>query len=303
MRVTFGICTDLHCSYIHDSLSRLQAFFHACKAEGVDFTIDLGDFCLPDEKAGNERDQLLSLLSQWDSSFYHVLGNHDMDPNSKQNVMDSLKMTSPYYSFDQGNVHFIVLDASYYQVDNTYISYDYGNYTRAPKESLLPVLPPFELEWLKQDLASTNYPSIIFSHQSLIESRTGIQNAEAFRSVIRTAPAGVRMAICGHEHVDRLEQKEGVYYLCLNSISYYWAGANFDHTTYGDVHEKDHPHLRHVFPYKEPLYAIIQIHDDEICIKGTASSIVGASPKSLQFHKPGLVDEVTASICDKTLLL
>ena len=54
-----------------------------------------------------------------------------------------------------------------------------------------------------------------------------IKNAEEFREVVRKAPKGVLMAVCGHEHVDRLEKKEDVWYYCVNSMSYYWTGSRY----------------------------------------------------------------------------
>ena len=111
------------------------------------------------------------------------------------------------------------------------------------------------------------------------------------------------MAICGHEHVDRLEEKEGIYYLCPNSMAYYWAGGHYEHTTYGEEIESTHPLLRHVFPYRDPLYAIIQITEDAINVSGTVSDMVGQSPESMNYRKAGLIDPITASINDRHLRL
>ena len=109
------------------------------------------------------------------------------------------------------------------------------------------------------------------------------------------------LAACGHEHVDRIEKKDGTYYLCINSMSYYWAGENFDHETYGEAIEREHPLLRCVFPYRDPLFAIVTISDEGIRIEGRESEIVGPMPSDLHFSKKGLVDPVTASIKDRFL--
>jgi len=308
LNVTFGICADLHNDFIHDSVERVEGFQQACVERKVDFCVELGDFCPPERpndppSVCTDKKRLLALLRNWNTPFYHVLGNHDMDDHTKQAVIDYLDMKGAHYSFDCGGVHFIVLDACFYQVGDQYYPYDLGNYKQAPPHAQVPVLPPSELMWLEQDLAKTSYPSVIFSHQSLIESRTGIRNPQDFRAVVRKAPAGVLMAIYGHEHVDRLEEKEGIYYLCLNSMAYYWAGGHYEHTTYGEEIEATHPLLRHVFPYRDPLYAIIQITEDAINVSGTVSDMVGQSPESMNYRKEGLIDPITASINDRHLRL
>lgn len=312
-KVAFGICADLHTDFIHDSVERMKIFLEKCREYQVDFCVELGDFCQPGTLNEKEKQEILGMLEVSGLSCFHVLGNHDMDEFSKEQVLEYLgglgkwrdwsdaARSESHASFDCGGIHFVLLDANYYRVGEEYFPYDHGNYKLAPPEAQVPVLPPSELVWLEEDLAQTSYPTVVFSHQSLIESRTGIRNPEDFRKVIRKAPAGVCLAVCGHEHVDRLECKEGVWYYCLNSMSYYWAGGNFDHSTYGEEIEADHPLLRCVFPYKDPLFCIVEIDAEGIQIRGTASEIVGAAPEELAFRKQGLVDPVTASVQDRRL--
>ena len=49
--------------------------------------------------------------------FYHALGNHDMDKACKADVLDTLDLKNSYYSFDCGNLHFVVLDGCYFEKD------------------------------------------------------------------------------------------------------------------------------------------------------------------------------------------
>ena len=298
MKVRFGIIADLHAEHIPDGASRFRRFLGVCLEKNVDFCVQLGDFCPPGDKNAGQKRKIMSLLREISLPFYHVLGNHDTDENTKSDVLSYMGETSPYTSFDVGGVHFIILDACYYREGERYFSYDKGNY-KSVKNAEISVIPPVELNWLKNDLAKTKLPSVIFSHQSLIESRTGIRNADELRRVIESAPSRVLLCICGHEHVDRLEHKNGIAYYCLNSASYYWAGSKYIHTTYGDKTEAVYPNMRKVFPYREPLFAVIDINDSEISISGTASHIVGTLPSELDFHKDGLADEITASIIDR----
>lgn len=299
MKVRFGAIADLHTEFIFDGAERMKVFLDACRRENVDFCIQLGDFCPPGKMNLAHKEYILSMLDRSGITFYHVIGNHDTDENSKLDVISYIDSPDRHLSFDSGGVHFIIIDACYYRKENKYYHYDKGNYRHESAE--MPVLPAEELDWLRDDLAAAKYPSVIFSHQSLVESRTGIRNPMDFRRVAEAAPHRVLLSVCGHEHVDRLEFKNGIAYYCLNSASYYWAGSKYAHSTYGTDIETEYPLLRSVFPYKDPLFAIIEIDDEKINIKGRRSKIVGESPQEIGFRKWGLRDPITPFVKDRTI--
>ena len=300
MNLRFGVFTDLHADFIHDAVARFSAFTKAAKQEAVDFCVQLGDFCQPSENNQRDKQQILSQMESLPFPFYHTLGNHDMDTWSKEEVLSYLNAPALPYSFDCNGVHVILLDACYIQDSKEFLPFDHGNY-KYYSEDCFPVLPPNILSWLAKDLAHAAYPSVIFTHQSLVESRAAIRNTEDFRAVIRRAPKGVPLCVCGHEHVDRLDEKEGTYYLCLNSMTYHWGGRPYTHTTYGAELEAKFPYLSKIFPYRDPLFAIISLSDDGITVQGTATEIVGASPEELNFTREGQVDPVSSSIIDRKL--
>lgn len=301
MNVKFGVLADLHTDFIHDAKERMAQFLADCKKEQVDFAVQLGDFCPPNQEQMDDKNQILNQISQSEVPFYHVLGNHDMDANTKEEVVSYIGAIDRHCSFEKGGIHFVVLDANFYRIENEYYSYANRNYRGLPPYAKVPVLAPSEREWLAKDLEKAKYPAVIFTHQSLIESRAGIRNAGEFRKVIRKAPKGVLMAVCGHEHVDRLEQKEGVWYYCVNSSSYYWAGSKYKHDTYEERITEQFSKLKNVFPYSRALYAMIEITDDSIRINGQEAQIVGASPQELQFEKYGLTDEITSVIQSRVI--
>lgn len=302
MKVRFGVCTDLHTEFIHDAPARMDCFLRACEDAACDFGIELGDFCPPGEKNISHKEQIRARLKALTMPFYHALGNHDMDRNRKSDVLTYLGAEKGYYSFDCGGVHFVVLDGCCFADGDTCCDYANGNYKYAAERDRISMLSPEALAWLAKDLDGAQYPSVLFSHQSLVESRASIGNAEELRAILRRAPKGVILAVCGHEHVDRLEQREGVYYYCLNSMSYYWAGRAYDHETFGSEYEAAYPMLRCVFPYRDPLFAIIEIRDGEIRITGRTSEIVGATPEQMNFQKAGLADPITATVADRVLV-
>ena len=47
--IRFGIFADLHVNIIHDPELRLKEFIDAARKANVDFIIQLGDFCYPDD--------------------------------------------------------------------------------------------------------------------------------------------------------------------------------------------------------------------------------------------------------------
>lgn len=303
MKVRFGVCADLHTEFIHDAPTRMDVFLSACEEAGCDFCLELGDFCPPGERNILDKEAIRRKLASLSIPFYHVLGNHDMDRCRKSDVLCYLGTEKSNYSYDCGGVHFVVLDGCCYADGDVCRDYDNGNYKYAAEGKNVSMLSPETLAWLAADLAAADYPAVLFSHQSLVESRASIGNAEELRRVLRDAPKGVLLAICGHEHVDRLEEREGVYYYCLNSMSYYWAGRAYDHETFGQPYEGEHPMLRCVFPYRGPLFAVVEIDDSAIRIRGRTSEIVGKTPEQMGFTKAGLVDPITASVIDRSIVL
>lgn len=299
MQVRFGIMADSHIEFMHDGPSRVRAFLEACKEEKCDFCVDLGDFCPPGKMGAAAKEEIRTLLRTVPIPFYYVLGNHDMDENEKHDVRAFLGLENQPYSFDLGGVHFVFPDTCFYREGERETAYGHGNYRST--RGAISVLPSQELARLRTDLAAAKHPAVLFSHHSLIESRTGIRNPHAFREAVKDAPHGVLLCACGHEHVDRLEEKDGTYYLCINSMSYYWAGEKFDHTTYGEAIEREHPLLRMVFPYRDPLFAIVEITDGAITVHGKESEIVGEGPKEMSFTKKRLIDPITASIQNRCL--
>ena len=259
----------------------------------MDFIIELGDFCYPDDdrycicKPENQpvnianalrhrppvdKDEVNRLFSTFEKPGYHVLGNHDSDMCSKEEKLKYHGVEhGTYYSFDKNGFHFVVLDANYYMQDGKYISYNRGNYFDVSYDTPkpLPYLPPEELEWLKEDLANTAYPSVLFSHQRLKDQWAGsIRNAAELREIIRSAPNGVLMAVNGHEHVDVMEKLDDSFYFGVNSMSNCWLGSLFACPgRMGEEMDKLFPDIQYVVPYTKSLFAIVTMDENGAQIK------------------------------------
>lgn len=307
-QVKFGIFTDLHVDIMHDTEKRLRQFLEDCRRENVDFIIQLGDFCYPDEnrkcvcKPDNmpvniknalsvetfaDKDTIRSLYRDFEKPSFHVLGNHDCDMCSKEIILEYYN--SPhgnFYSFDMGGFHFVVLDVNYMYLDGAYVSYNFGNYFDHSyvKEKPFPCIPDHELNWLKEDLAKTSAPSVLFSHQRL----STIRNSEALKNVLKNAPGKVVLAINGHEHLDYVEQIDDTWYYSLNSMSNYWVDEGFvrcDRFAPG-IDEK-YPNIKYTIPYTDPVYAFVTLDETGASIKGRQSSFAGPSPEEMELYKEG----------------
>ena len=302
MNVKFAVISDLHSEYIHDSAQRIEKFLETARKNKVDFCIQLGDFCPPGDKNLEHKRKIFDLIDSYNIPFYHLLGNHDMDANSKKEVLDFIGCKKSYYSFDCKDTHFVVLDTCFCELSGELLDYDYGNYKKAQQEKIS-VLSEKQLEWLINDIEKTDLPCVFFSHHSLTDSRASICNTSRFQEVLKHFSDKIVASFNGHEHVDRAILSNGLWYYCVNSASYYWCGSKYSHKTYGEEIEEQHPLLRKVFPFKDPLFAIVHIDGEFINISGFDSCFVGLSPENLSFVREGLADKITPSIIQRKLCL
>lgn len=282
----FGICTDIHQDVIHDAESRLKSFICDAKENEVDFIIQLGDFCFP--LPGN--DGFMDTWNGFKGPAYHVLGNHDMDINTKPEAQDYWGMEASYYSFDKGGFRFIVLDANYLHKNGKFIDYAEANYFDNYEDQ--DHISRRQLEWLERELNHADKPCIIFSHQSLAHPY-GVKNQVQVRNILEVAnlrPGPQRVIACfsGHHHTDHYRAINGIHYLELNSMSYRWLGEDYSHARFSDKIHKEYPNVDKVAPYKDPLYAFVEISSEGlISISGKKSKFISPDPFSLGFpHQP-----------------
>uniref|UniRef100_UPI0032174F21 metallophosphoesterase family protein n=1 Tax=uncultured Draconibacterium sp. TaxID=1573823 RepID=UPI0032174F21 len=275
----FAVCTDVHQDLIHDASDRLVDFIRGAENQNADFIIQLGDFCLPLEK----NQSFLDVWNTFDGLKYHVLGNHDMDISSKSVTQEFWGMKSSYYSFDQGDFHFVVLDPNFYKDGDDMVSYKKGNYYSYPETRAF--IPADQLSWLQNDLAGTDKYTIVFTHQSL-EHPGGIKNREEVRQIFAKANKESKKVIacfCGHDHENRYTEIEGIHYIGLNSASYSWVGSKLEYSgRFSKQTEKDHPNLKYTLPYEKSVFALIEINSKgTITIKGVQSDFVKPGPDEL----------------------
>lgn len=299
--VSFGIVADAHQDLMPDVEDRLERFIEFSGRKNADFIVQLGDFCFPKQ----ENRAFMDIWGTFQNPRYHVLGNHDMDFSSKEKTRDYWGMPANYYSFDQSGFHFIVLDGNYINQGGTYTDYDTANFYI--DASLRTWINPEQLGWLKEDLDKTDKPSIIFSHQSLVNDLWGVKNRSLVQGILEEAnkKAGKQKVLAcfnGHNHIDYYRKLNGIYYIDINSLSYQWLGEKYQYKgRYGTEVEEKYPLMVNMAPYEDPLFAFIHLNEEGIKISGHSSQYIGPSPESLGLTKNVYGYPFTANISSRNL--
>lgn len=222
---TVGIITDVHYAdceprgtrYYRDSMLKLRQAVDAIAVRKPAFCICLGDLIDGPEKSNSivEGQNLLAITKEFGrlrAPHKYVLGNHCVAQLKKEEYLRTVKQKSGYFSFDQGEFHFVVLDACY-RKDG--VSYDAGNFVWTDTFIAGP-----QQEWLAKDLAGTRKRTIVFCHQRLDLPDTddgAVKSASAVRAIFE-ASGKVRAVFMGHSHVNSLNRINDIPYVCLHSM-------------------------------------------------------------------------------------
>lgn len=278
---TFGLCADVHQDVMHDASERMSVFVEAMNEREAKFIAQLGDFCIP--KEANR--QFLDAFHSFEGPHYHVLGNHDTDSDNltkngytQEQTKAFWGMPGNYYSFVEGGIRFIALDGNDRAND-----WD-TNYPRHVGEP--------QLQWLAAELARTDEPVVVLSHQGA-EHPEGMDNGSAVRAILENAnlDAGFdRVLACfsGHHHLNYFAEVEGIPYVQVNSMSYFWVGEECQNFAYAPHIHAANPMLEFTAPYRDPLWTTVTIDPaaGEIHIEGRTSVWAGASPEELGYRSP-----------------
>ena len=282
--VTFLIVSDLLAPDVPDGKERMQAIVDAANQEKVDFIIQLGDFIRLDSISK----PFMQIWNGFPGEKYHVLGNHDLDKYSKEEFTKGFGMPGPYYSFDKGDLHFVVLDGNNVYDNGGYIPYNKGNYyVDIDKRDFM---DPEQLEWLRKDLMSTDKRCILFSHQSI---DTEMENREQVQRVLeevneKSGFKKVVVAFSGHNHSNYTKEINGITYIQMNSASYVWIGKpTMTEKRYPEEINKKYSLMEYSMSYTKPLYGIVTVDKNGMTMKGTSAEFVPPTPQDL-----GMPDEI-----------
>jgi len=290
----FGLCADLHQDFYYDAPRRLSHFIDDMIEKKPDFIVQMGDFCRPEP----QNKVIMDIWNKFPGNKYHVLGNHDAEHGfTKDQVMAFWNSKGKYYTFDQNGYHFVVMDGNDINPEHT-TPWKYERYISAE-----------QLAWLEQDLQKTSKPTIIFCHQGLDNDSGGIENATKVRSILDRAnqAAGfkkVLLVFSGHHHQDYHNQVNGIHYIQINSMSYFWQGNKYAESPFGEELNKKYPLLVKMNHYKDPLWAYIEISTNgELKMHGTKSQFLGKSPAALGMPEFERIFPVVPQISDRHIKL
>lgn len=278
--LTIGLIADLHHGNLTpDADARLDVFLQAVADRGeVDLLIQLGDFCHPRDDARG----LCNRFNSFEGPKLHVLGNHDMDLGTKEQVMDLWGMPARYGSVDIGGYHFITLDRNNLKRDGGFEPYANANFYI--DRTARAWVDDEQLEWLTADLTATNLPTIVLTHQPLgiAEGKAGAASPQVapVTRILETANANagwakVQAAFCGHNHTDRALTHTGIHYIHFNSASYRW--------------------IREPVRYEEALFAFVTLNPTGwLTVEGRTTTWAEPTPKQQSgrrdFPDPAITD-------------
>ncbi len=213
-----GLVTDLHYAdkppggsrHYRKTLGKLEEAGRQFESDNPAFIVELGDLIDAADSVATERRYLNTInreFSQLCDQRHYVLGNHCVDTLTKDEFLGSVGQPKSYYSFDQGDYHFVVLD-SCFRSDGQ--PYQRKNFTWTDAN-----IPAAELDWLAADLKATNKHVIVFAHQRLdLDNHYAVKNSAAVRKTLETA-GNVLAVFQGHSHRNDLNEIGGIHYCTL----------------------------------------------------------------------------------------
>jgi hypothetical protein len=274
--IQFGIIADIHYDLTPGAAEHLEVFMKKVGEVSPDFIISLGDFA----HAIPENAPFAKRFVSSKCPAYHVLGNHDMDRVNKKDATGFLGMPSPYYSFDIGGYHCVVIDPNNTYADGTFQHYDKGNYFQSG--GLHNCIDDEQCGWLENDLRKTDLPVFLFSHQSLLHNDGGIPNRAYVQRILEreNERSGFRKILAcfnGHHHRDFYRVINGIHYFSINSVGYDWHEPIPGR--YSDEARAKYPWIDHLSLYKAPLFCFVNIDSSgKLFLRGIQSEWATVPP-------------------------
>ena len=239
--VRFGVFTDVHYAghqymdrYCYDSLEKLKICIEMFNERGLSMVVNLGDSIDKAERKEEELAFLAAVRGVYEGfrgEWHEVLGNHDVATLTKEEFLTHCSKTprAPYYSFDYGPVHFVVLDANCHVNGSDFSEGDF-EWDEA-------WIPRTQLEWLDKDLAATgDRPVVILVHENLDHRLYNgaldphvVRNADQVRFVLERA-GNVQLVLQGHYHPGMKTVINGIPYIGLRAMV---VGAGMGQNAFG----------------------------------------------------------------------
>lgn len=340
----FSIFADFHYKqgmYL-SPVSDIEKIVNSSYDNDVDFVLHCGDYC--NDYMGS-REAINPLLNnKYGLAVYGIYGNHELEGQGNSMAYVTPLLTNQgdviwgtddgkigdgsvgYYYFDKENFRIICLDTNY-SFNNKSGEWQH-NLTAswgAPQGNIKPnSLAPTQLLWLEKLLlksADEGKKCIIVGHATFNNVWYGVSpDCEAVLSLFNKAnnlkKGTVMMVINGHNHTNRLEEKNGVLFFDVNAVrngcwihnapKHYGLNHTFSYKKYDDDGNEissetasltDLSQSVNTWYFNDPLFAIVTVNEKgDIDIKGTKSEwIYGIKPEK----QPAWVMPEIVSACVK----
>lgn len=231
--IKIGLLSDIHYADRDMHINRFYRESRAKMRESIDrfnelkpdFIVELGDLIDAADSVEDEIGNLKVIESEY-ARFagprHYVLGNHCVHTLTKQEFFQHSGATAPFYSFDAGPFHFIVLDACY-RTDG--VPYGRNNFHWTDTE-----IPLLERDWLAADLRKTGKPTVIFAHQRLdLENNYAVKSSPEVRRILEGS-GRVLAVFQGHSHKNDYREINGIHYCTLRAMV---EGSGEENSGYG----------------------------------------------------------------------
>jgi hypothetical protein len=199
------------------ALPLLRDFFTWANALSPDLVVELGDRINNVDEAADERltRQVRAAFHTLRPAVVHLLGNHDHHDLPRAIAEDAMQTSFASSSRDMNGFHLVFWNA---------------DTSMRGRDGFL--LSEEDLAWLKQDLAITTLPTIIFTHlpldsgsmignfyfEAYLPGHGHHANAALAREIIERS-GKVILCIAGHTHWNTRSTIDGIHYLTIHSLT------------------------------------------------------------------------------------
>lgn len=185
-----------------------QKAFDAFTAPGADLLVSLGDVSTTSSAEGMRH--VRNHLAQAAFPVHYVYGNHDtMFVNEAH--MDQIFGRTATYAFDQGGVHFVVIDTT-----NPFDMEHWGGH-----------LDEEQLAWLSSEVeAAQGRPLVVMGHHALFDTTVPysnsenhfVDNTEQVFEVLERHEGAPGIYLCGHTHRNGYARRGTWHFLMLADV-------------------------------------------------------------------------------------
>ena len=184
---------------------------------GASFAVCLGDMTQPAPDVTQQYQQIRDIVGTWNSygiPVRAVFGNHEFQQLSWQQVFEIWNVERGYYSFDLGDIRFIVLDTNI-RPDGVHFSEDDFDWCYG-------IIDEPQLQWLRQQLTDRKR-TFVFTHANLYFDPADehskwykILNHEEVVHMLASAGC-VDTVFQGHHHTHWIGHCSGIRFINISS--------------------------------------------------------------------------------------